>query len=113
LIDRNSAVDALVQSSRDRGMVRGLSTATCRMDYVAKSAEVHEGDLIVTSGLEGVFPKGVPIGRVLSVDQTPGSLFKEIIIQPEVDFSKLEEVLVIKKSREEEASTLLDEIRKH
>ncbi|MFO7987427.1 MAG: rod shape-determining protein MreC [Desulfatiglandaceae bacterium] len=100
IIDQNSAVDSLVQRTRDRGMVRGRSTEVCEMDYVVKSAEVAEGDLVVTSGLGGVFPKGLPVGTISDVSKQPGELFKHVQVAPCVDFSKLEEVLVILKRDE-------------
>jgi rod shape-determining protein MreC len=95
IIDQNSAVDCLVQRSRDRGMVKGLSSDTCKLDYVVKSADVAIGDMVVTSGLGGVFPKGLSVGLVSSAGEVSGDLFQEILLRPVVDFSKLEEVLVI------------------
>ncbi|MEE4352909.1 MAG: rod shape-determining protein MreC [Desulfatiglans sp.] len=100
IIDQNSAVDCLVQRSRDRGMLKGLSTEVCQLDYVDKSDYVALGDAIVTSGLGGVFPRGLPIGTVISVREVSGELFKDIKITPTVDFSRLEEVLVILKESE-------------
>jgi len=95
IIDQNSAVDGLVQRSRDRGMVKGFSSERCHLDYVVASSDVAEEDRVVTSGLGGVFPKGLPVGYVVSVRERSGELFKDIKIRPSVDFSKLEEVLVI------------------
>lgn len=95
IIDQNSAVDCLVQRSRDRGMVRGQSAQVCRLDYMVKSGSVKEGDGVITSGLGRVFPKGLPVGTILNVKEGDGALFKEIAVTPAVDFSKLEEVLVI------------------
>ncbi len=95
IIDQNSAVDCLVQRSRDRGMVRGQSEQICRLDYMVKSGDAKEGDMVITSGLGQVFPKGLPIGRIANVKEGEGTLFKEIEVLPAVDFSKLEEVLVI------------------
>jgi rod shape-determining protein MreC len=95
IIDQNSAVDCLVQRSRDRGMLKGLMSEICKLDYVAKSNDITMGDMVVTSGLGGVFPKGLPVGRILDVKEIPGELFKDIKIRTAVDFSKLEEVLVI------------------
>lgn len=97
IIDHNSAVDCFIQRSRERGMIKGLSTEVCRLDYVAKPGDVVVGDIIVTSGLGGVFPKGLPLGQIISVKEIPGELFKEIEARPAVNFSKLEEVLVILK----------------
>lgn len=95
IIDQNSAVDCLVQRSRDRGMLKGLMSEICKLDYVAKSNDITMGDIVVTSGLGGVFPKGLPVGRILDVKEISGELFKDIKIRTAVDFSKLEEVLVI------------------
>ncbi len=95
IIDQNSAVDCLVQRSRDRGMVKGESIDNCKLDYVVKSSDVAIGDMVVTSGLGGTFPKGLPVGRILDVKEVSGDLFKDIVVKPVVDFSKLEEVLVI------------------
>ncbi len=95
VIDQNSAVDCLTQRSRNRGIVKGLSKETCEMDYVEKSSDVAVGDIVVTSGLGGVFPKGIAVGTVEKVDTFPNNFFKDIEVRPAVDFSKLEEVLVI------------------
>jgi len=100
VIDQNSAVDCLVQRSRDRGMVIGLSTESCKLNYVVKSSDVVIGDIVVTSGLAGVFPKGIPVGEIFNVEDVSGNLFKNIDIRPAVDFSKVEEVLVILKEAE-------------
>ena len=97
VIDQNSAVDCLVQRSRARGIVKGLSTEICKLDYVVKSSDVAVGDLIVTSSLGGVFPKGISVGQVSNIKGIYGGLFKDIEIGPTVDFSKLEEVLVVLK----------------
>ena len=95
IIDQNSAIDCLTQQSRDRGMVKGLSTDVCKMDYMAKSSDAVVGDMVITSGLGGIFPKGLPVGRISRMKDVSGGLFKEIEVTPSVDFSKLEEVLVI------------------
>ncbi len=95
IIDQNSAVDCLLQRSRSRGMVKGISAKLCKLDYIAESSDVAVGDVVITSGLGGVFPKGLPVGEVVEVRDVPGALFKDVKIRPSVDFSKLEEVLVI------------------
>jgi rod shape-determining protein MreC len=94
-VDQNSAVDCLIQRSREKGIVKGLSPSTCKLDYVLKTGDVAAGDLAVTSGIGGVYPKGLPVGEVLEVRDIPWELFKYIKVKPAVDFSKLEEVLVI------------------
>ena len=97
IIDQNSAVDTLIQRTRDRGIVRGLASDICEMAYVEKSIDIFEDDIAVTSGLGGVFPKGIPVGSVIHVETLSGKLFKDIEIRPAVNFSKLEEVLIILK----------------
>jgi rod shape-determining protein MreC len=95
IIDQNSSVDCLIQTTRERGMFKGFSSELCRLDYVTKSTEAKPGDTVITSGLGGVFPKGLPLAEIISVRKSPGSLFKDIDARPLVDFSKLEEVLVV------------------
>jgi len=102
VIDQNSAVDCLVQRSRDRGMVKGQSARVCRLDYMVKFGDVKEGDVVITSGLGRIFPKGLPVGTISNVEEGEGTLFKEIEVTPAADFSKLEEVLVILQAPSEE-----------
>ena len=97
IIDQNSAVDTLVQRSREKGIVKGLSTEFCKLDYLVKTSDVLVGDRVVTSGMGRVFPKGLPVGEVVEVSNIPWELFKEIKVRPMVDFAKLEEVLVVLK----------------
>ncbi len=95
IIDQNSAVDALVQQSRARGMVRGKSADRCRLDYVLRKHEIAVGDTVISSGLDGVFPKGLRIGEVSEVIPADSGIFQEVIITPFVDFHRMEEVLVV------------------
>lgn len=96
IIDRNSAVDALVQNSRVRGIVKGNSEDTCSFVYTLRKEEVRIGEMIISSGMDQVFPKGLAIGSVLKVTKGHSKLFQNIIIRTSVDFDKIEEVLVIK-----------------
>jgi rod shape-determining protein MreC len=99
LNDRSSGVDALVLRSRDRGILKGSPEGVCRLDFVIRNVEVFPGDTIVTSGLAGVFPKGLILGRVSQIRQNPGKggMFQSIEVEPAVDFDRLEEVLIILK----------------
>ena len=97
ITDRNSAVDALVQDSRVRGMVKGSNEKTCTFVYALRKDDIQAGEMIVSSGLDQVFPKGLKIGRILDVKKDHSQLFQDIIIETSVDFDKLEEVLVYKK----------------
>jgi rod shape-determining protein MreC len=92
--DHNSGVDALVQRTRARGIVQGTPEGDCGLKYVKRTEDVQVGDTVVTSGLDGVFPKGVPIGRVVSVDKRGQGLFQYAEVAPRVDFDQLEELLV-------------------
>ncbi len=95
LIDRNAAAGALVESSRAQGIVIGSGVDMLRMDFVAATAEVKVGDTIVTSGVDGIYPKGFVIGKVEQVDAGNG-IHKAIRVRPSVEFNKLEDVLVVK-----------------
>ncbi len=95
IIDRNSAVDALVQRTRARGIIKGSSTRMCLFSYVLTKDEVRVGDKIVASGLDGVFPKGQRIGEVASVLTRDSAIFHEVTVAPYIDFDRLEEVLVL------------------
>lgn len=97
ITDRNSAVDALVQHSRVRGIVKGNNEDDCSFVYTLRKDEVKEGETIVSSGLDQVFPKGLMIGRVLKVTKDQSHLFQDITIETSVDFEKIEEVLVLKR----------------
>jgi rod shape-determining protein MreC len=94
LNDPNGGAAGLVQRSRAQGMVVGRGDAPMTMLYVPAYEDVVQGDRVVTSGKDGVFPRGFTIGRVVSVGKEPG-VSKSISVQPEVDFSALEEVLVL------------------
>ncbi len=91
--DRDSGVGALVSESRDLGVVNGQGQAGVRMRFFNPEAQVAEGDRILTSGLNSIFPKGIPIGRVTQVSGQ--GLVKEAVIEPAVDFQHLERVLVV------------------
>jgi rod shape-determining protein MreC len=94
LIDRNAAAGALVERSRAQGVVKGTGDGRLQLEFVSETADVAVGDLVVTSGIEGIFPKGFTIGRVDMVEKT-GPAYKRITVKPAVDFSRLEEVLVV------------------
>ena len=95
IIDRNSSVDALVQRTRARGIIKGEATGECLFKYVLRKDDVRVGDKIVASGLDGVFPKGLPVGDVKEVVRRNSGVFQEVRVVPYIDFEKLEEVLVI------------------
>jgi rod shape-determining protein MreC len=94
LIDRNAAAGALVERSRTQGVVLGEGDSTMRLDFVSSTADIKVGDTIVTSGVDGIYPKGFLIGKVEKVERS-GASYKNIQVQPAVDFSTLEDVLVV------------------
>ena len=100
IVDAQSRVDAYVQRSRARGAVRGSSASDCAFEYVLRDDDVRQGDQLLTSGLGAVYPKGLVIGRITSVERQPYGLFQRARIEPAVDFRQLEEVFVILESRE-------------
>lgn len=95
LIDESSNIDALVQRNRTQGIIRGAGSRGCILKYVSKTQDVKEGDAVVSSGIGGVFPKGIIVGTVNHVDRQEAGLFLKINVTPAIDFSKLEEVLII------------------
>jgi rod shape-determining protein MreC len=95
LIDRNAAAGALVERSRAQGVIVGAGQEFVRMDFVPATADVKVGDVIVTSGIDGIYPKGFVIGTVVQVSNDNG-IYKAIRVRPSVDFNALEEVLIVK-----------------
>ncbi len=95
LTDPVSAVGGLVQRTRVTGIVSGNLGAGTRVRYLPLLADVVVGDEVVTSGMGGVFPKGIPVGRITAVERRSGALFQEATLQPIVDLGRLEEVMIL------------------
>jgi len=94
LVDRNAAAGALVERTRVQGVVIGDGENRLQMEYVSEVADIVVGDTVVSAGIDGIYPKGFVIGRVESVEKT-GTSFRRIVVHPAVDFSALEDVLVV------------------
>ena len=95
LIDRNAAAGALIDRTRAAGIVAGVDgQSLLRMDYVSNLEDVRIGDAVVTSGTDGIYPKGFVIGTVRNV-QRGEDLYKTILIEPVVEFGNLENVLIV------------------
>ena len=94
LIDRNAGLGALIERSRAQGLVVGEGDEWLRMEFVSEVADVAPDDLVVTSGIDGIYPKGFIIGRVVTVEKSGGA-YRRILVRPAVDFSSIEEVLVV------------------
>jgi len=97
ITDSGSAVDALVQRNRVRGILGGKDATACVLKYVRGNLDVQGGDLIVTSGKDGIFPKGLRLGVVQGIFKDPVDLFQKIEVKPLVRLSALEELLIIKR----------------
>ena len=95
ITDPNNAVTSLIQRTRDEGIIEGTFEGLVRMKYIPLLSTVRVGDPVVTSGLTGRFPKGVPVGTITGIHKDEGGLFQTADVQPDVDFTKLEEVLVV------------------
>jgi rod shape-determining protein MreC len=99
ITDPESAVDALIQRNRVRGILKGKDLNTCVLNYVRSNLDVQTGDLVVTSGKDGIFPKGLRLGIVQKVSENPVNLFLEIEVKPLVRLGTLEEVLILATKR--------------
>ncbi len=96
LNDPASTVGAMVQRTRTAGLVEGDAGGAVRLKFMARDgASVASGDLVVTSGLGNLFPKGVPVGRVVKIEDKGSALFHFAVLAPAVDFSRVEEVLLV------------------
>jgi rod shape-determining protein MreC len=95
MLDRQSAVDGIVQRSRARGIVRGRGTGRLEFVLVVRGDDVQVGDVVITSGLGGVHPKGLRIGEVTEVNTDETELLHTATLRPAVDFGRLEQVFVM------------------
>lgn len=93
--DQSSGVAALVQSTRVAGVVRGTVGGELRMEYVDRKKTPKVGDLVVTSGLGGIYPKGIPVGEVTEVSEDRSGLYPEVRLVSRVALARVEEVLVL------------------
>lgn len=100
LANENIAVGALVKSTRENnGIIKGYrgdqNSMLAKLYYLPLDSKIKNGDIILTSGIGGIYPKGIKIGHVISVEEDKGKIMKTAIVQPYVDFDKLEEVFVV------------------
>ena len=96
LTDNFSTIDAMVQRSRVRGVIVG-KRGSCVMQYLEKTDDVQNGDLIITTGLDNIFPKGTPIGHVIKVQKRGHDISQHVEVEPLINPHNLEEVLIILK----------------
>ena len=95
LLGRQSAIDGIVQRSRARGIVRGRGTDLLAFEFVVRGGDVKVGDIVITSGLGGVYPKGLRIGEVEELLDPAGGLRQTATLRPAVDFGRLEQIFVM------------------
>lgn len=96
--DPRSSIDVVLPRTGSRGVLKGVasdSSYICRVDYVVQKDDVQVGDVVLTSGLGGLFPRDIPVGKVVRLRKPDSSLYLEVEVEPLVDFGKLREVLVV------------------
>jgi len=98
ITDYNSAIDSIIQRTRAKAIVEGNGENQCQLKYLLRSEEVIIGDVVVTSGLSGNFPKGLMVGEIRKVEKAGQGIFQFAELVPSVNLTKLEEVLVITES---------------
>jgi len=96
IVDLKSAADAMIQRTRVRGILKGKGGNRCSLEFVPKNADVQVGDLVLASGLVGLYPKGLVFGKVTAANKKNPGVFQEIEVTSSADLSALEEVLVVK-----------------
>ncbi len=95
ITDPNSAIPAIIESSRVKGIVKGTGSNILSLEYVRMDDEVQVGDCVITSGLLGIFPKGLKIGYVQEVRKDERKIFAEVLVKPCVAMEKIEGVFGI------------------
>ena len=96
-MDINFSAAARLQESRTEGVISGTGFRKCQMKYVPYEEKVKKGDIVITSGLDELFPPGIPIGYVSDVNNKVVGFFQDVQVQPFVDGSKIEAVVIIKR----------------
>ena len=97
-VDPRSKIDIMTQLNRSRGILSGTGENDryeAQISYLLRRDEVEQGELVVTSGRAGTFPKELPVGRITSIDTKSFGLYQKVTVEPMVDFSRLEEVYII------------------
>lgn len=95
MVDSNCAIGALIERTRRQGVLRGDGAGGAKLYDIPSLADVQPGDVVLTAGIDGIYPKGIPVGSVVRVERGQ-DLFKAIRVRPAVDFGSIEEVIVIR-----------------
>lgn len=109
LSDRNSSIAGLIQRTRYEGIVAGAVGMPLRLNYITITSDVQKGDMVLTSGTDGVFPEGIVIGRISRVNSPKNAMFHSIEVLPGVNLLKVKEVMVLKTPPAPEIERLLKE----
>lgn len=98
LTDRSATVGAMIRRTRRQGIVRGAEEGSLQLDFVPLRSDVRVGDEVVTAGIDGIYPRGIPVGRVARID-AGDELFLRIEVSPSVDFGRLDRAFVLAQER--------------
>ena len=111
LIEPTSYIGAMLKDSRYSGLLVGQSplSENCLLQFIDRRVEIQYGDVVVTSGMGGVFPKGIMIGEVVSVSKKRYGIFQEAIVEPKVNMGRLEEVYIITRAVTEDLNLPVEE----
>lgn len=104
LTDRYAVIDAIVQRSRAHGHVEGMSRTSCKLRHIKRSDDVRVGDLVVTSGLFNMFPKGFPVGTVTAIDKSRYGMTQDVELKPAVEALNLEELFIVLNANHQDMS---------
>jgi rod shape-determining protein MreC len=94
ITDGNSSVGVLIDRTRRQGVLRGDGVAAAQLYDIPSLADVKPGDVVMTAGIDGIYPKGIPVGVVTKANKGQ-DLFKTISVRPSIDFGSIEEVIVL------------------
>jgi rod shape-determining protein MreC len=97
-VDPQSSIDVIVPRTGSRGVLKGLggdNAYSCKIEYLLKNEEVVDGDVVVTSGLGGVFPRDLPVGTIRKIEKKEYGMYQDVEVAPAVDFSHVGAVLVL------------------
>jgi rod shape-determining protein MreC len=96
ITDRSATVGAMIRRTRRQGLSRGAEEGLLKLDFVPVRSDIRVGDEVVTAGIDGIFPRGIPIGRVMSI-KAGEELFAQITMAPTVDFGRLDQAFIVER----------------
>ncbi|HOF57298.1 MAG TPA: rod shape-determining protein MreC [Syntrophorhabdaceae bacterium] len=95
--DTNSSVDVYVDGKNSRGILEGIDQTTLKLKYVLKNDEIAIGDKLITSGKDSIYPKGIPVGIIITINRNKAGIFADVDVMPFNNYKRLDEVLIVKK----------------